>query len=253
LLGIFLPLGLLLGLFIAFMTIGLVAGGPLMYPTIAVEGSDSFDAISRSFSYVFARPWRSALYGLVALVYGVITYLFVRLFIFLTLCTTHWFVAGGVFTGGDRLGEGADKLDVIWAAPQFGDLFGRFNWQAMSGMESVGAVLIGVWVFLLAGVVAAYLLSYFASATTTIYFLLRRQVDATDLDDVYVEEADEDDFAAPQAAPEPKEEKSDEKKEDSEQPSPAMEEPKTMPESEATGPAGGEETDEDKKDEGGQG
>ena len=38
---------------------GTVGGFGLMYPTVAVEGSDSFDAISRSFSYVFARPWRS--------------------------------------------------------------------------------------------------------------------------------------------------------------------------------------------------
>ena len=36
--------------------LGLTGGFNLMYPTIAVEGSDSFDAISRSFSYVYARP-----------------------------------------------------------------------------------------------------------------------------------------------------------------------------------------------------
>ncbi|RPI58923.1 MAG: hypothetical protein EHM48_09645, partial [Planctomycetaceae bacterium] len=72
---------LLMGLAAAFLLAGLVGGGALMYPTIAVEGSDSFDAISRSFSYVLSRPWRAGLYGLVALVYGTITYLVVRLFV----------------------------------------------------------------------------------------------------------------------------------------------------------------------------
>ena len=201
LMGILLPVALILGMFIAFMAIGLIAGGPLMFPTIAVEGSDSFDAISRSFSYVFAKPWRSALYGLAALVYGVVTYLFVRVFVYITLCGTQWFARGGVGWGGDALGPDADKIDVIWAAPQFDALWGQFNWYAMGPMETIGAVLIGFWTFLLAAMVAAYLLSYVASSTTAIYYLLRRDVDSTDLDDVYVEEADEQEFPAPQAIP----------------------------------------------------
>ena len=43
---------------------GTIGGFNLMYPTIAVEGSDSFDAITRSFSYVYARPWRMLFYTL---------------------------------------------------------------------------------------------------------------------------------------------------------------------------------------------
>ncbi|MFZ1990106.1 MAG: hypothetical protein WAW96_10090, partial [Alphaproteobacteria bacterium] len=54
LLGLLFFLAILVGLLVAFLLIGLAAGCSLMYPTIAVEGSDSFDAISRSFSYVFA-------------------------------------------------------------------------------------------------------------------------------------------------------------------------------------------------------
>ena len=162
-----------------------------MYPTIAVEGSDSFDAISRSFSYIFSKPWRAAMYGLVALVYGSITYLFVRFFAYLALTITHFFVKIGVGVGGDKLGEGADKLDVMWTAPQLDRLFGQFSWEAMSGGESIGAVLIGIWVFLVAALVAAYLVSYLSSSLTVVYYLLRQKVDATDLDDVYVEETEE--------------------------------------------------------------
>ena len=162
-----------------------------MYPTIAVEGSDSFDAISRSFSYVFARPWRAAMYGLVAVIYGTVTYLFVRFFAFLALASTHYFVKWGVIGGGSRLHPSADKLDVMWNTPTFESLFGPFNWEAMTGAMPVGAWLIGMWVFLVAAGVLAFLLSYVGSSTTIIYYLLRQQVDATDLDDVYVEEEDE--------------------------------------------------------------
>ena len=197
LLGILFFIAILLGLAIAFLLAGFIAGGALMYPTIAVEGSDSFDAISRSFSYVLSRPWRAGLYALVALVYGTITYLFVRLFIFITLTVTHYFLGWGmlgdawVFGGGKTLGPDADKLDVLWAPPTFDSLWGSFNWQAMSGWESVGAFMIGAWVFLAAAVVGAYLISFFASSSTVIYLLLRRNVDATDMDEVYVEESDQ--------------------------------------------------------------
>ena len=53
------------------LLVGLVFGAPLMIPTICVEGTDSFDAISRSMSYVYARPWRYIWCKLVALVYGI--------------------------------------------------------------------------------------------------------------------------------------------------------------------------------------
>ncbi len=190
-LGLLFFLALLGGLAMAFLAIGWFFGGALMYPTIAVEGSDSFDAISRSFSYVLSRPWRSALYGLAALVYGAITYLFVRLFIYVAMITVHAFVRLGVFTGGGGLSPNADKLDVIWAKPSFNSLWGTFNWQAMDATEKFAAFCIGVFTFLLAAVVVAYLISFFCSSSTIIYLLLRRKVDATDMDDVYVEEPQE--------------------------------------------------------------
>lgn len=180
------------GVAIAFLTLGWFTGGSLMYPTIAVEGSDCFDAISRSFSYVLTRPWRAGLYALIALVYGTITYLVVRLFVYLALSATHLFLKIGVFTplGVSPLG-GGDKIDIIWAAPTFDNLWGSFHWEAMNGSEAFAAWVIGIFTFLMAAIAGAYILSYFASSTTMVYLLLRRRVDATDLDDVYVEEADE--------------------------------------------------------------
>lgn len=189
--GLLFVLVLIAGLAIAFLLVGWFFGGSLMYPTIAVEGSDSFDAMSRSFSYVLNRPWRSLLYGLVAVVYGTITYLFVRFFVFLALISSRAFLKVTVGMG-ETMGPAADKVDVVWAQPTFDNLWGSFNWEAMGWFtDNITATLIGFWTFLLAGLVLAYLVSYFASASTVIYLLLRRQVDATDTDDVYVEEADE--------------------------------------------------------------
>ena len=214
LMGLLFFLAIIVGLVIAFLLIGLVAGMPLMYPTVAVEGSDSMDAVSRSFSYVFSRPWRAGLYGFIALVYGTVTYLFVRLFAFIGLKAVHLFVGWGVFGGGSALHPAADKLDVMWNTPTFDRLFGPINWPAMSGVQPLGAFLINLWVFLVAAAVGAYLLSYAASSTTAIYFLLRRKVDATDLDDVYVEEAPEPGQAEP-AGEEPAQQPAESQEQDS--------------------------------------
>jgi len=190
--GILFFLSILGGFAIAFLTVGLVAGSPLMYPTIAVEGSDAFDAISRSYNYVYARPWRAIIYGVVAAVYGVATYLFVRLFAFLALRSTHMFVKWGVWSDGASVSPAADKVDVIWPEPTFWSFVGPFNWDAMTAWRQyIGTVLVNFWVLLVALVVLAYLLTYAASAGTVIYCLLRRKVDATDYDDVYVEEPQE--------------------------------------------------------------
>jgi hypothetical protein len=196
---------ILVGVGIAFMLIGFAAGWPLMYPTIAVEGSDSFDAISRSFSYVMTRPFRAILYGAVASVYGMITYLFVRLFAFLALSATHRFVQLGfweeLFTHGDAMGSQADYLDVLWHRPTFWDL-GTFNWHfAGDGFDTIVGAILSIWVVLVVAAVMAYALTYFASASTCIYYILRRRVDATDLDDVYVEEEEEELPSESAAAP----------------------------------------------------
>jgi len=180
---------LLAGAISAFLLVGLVAGWPLMWPTIAVEDSDCFDSISRSVSYVWQRPFRYGLYSVVAVVYGTICYLFVRLFAFVTLRSVHCWSGWGMGPA-DRpaYALGADKLDVMWPEPTFEAFHGPMQWEAMNGSEAVASVFVALFVWLVVGVVLAFLVSFFFSAATNIYFLLRREVDAADVDDVYVEE-----------------------------------------------------------------
>jgi hypothetical protein len=171
--------------------LGTVGGFNLMYPTIAVEGSDSFDAISRSFSYVFARPWRMAFYTIVAVVYGAITYLFVRLFIFLVLALTHGSVS---WWFRNELSKPKKFFPVMWPAPQPDALRYSIDYKSLAWSEQVAATGIAFWVYLLIGLLGAFAISFYFSANTIIYYLMRREVDATELDDVYAEDVD-DDFA----------------------------------------------------------
>lgn len=186
-------LGLIGGFIVALVMIGYTTSAPLFYPTIAVEGSDSFDAISRSFGYVFARPWRALFYALVAFFYGSLCYLFVRLLALLTLKSTHAML-NVALSGTHRPGTGnaaATKLDAMWSSPTFEHLY---RWPTPFGavhFEGFSSVIIAFWVSLVVGLMIAFIVSFHYCSATIIYFLLRREVDATDLEDVYVGDEDE--------------------------------------------------------------
>ncbi|MCH9022742.1 MAG: hypothetical protein IID32_08240 [Planctomycetes bacterium] len=185
--GLLFPLALGVGFIIALIVIRLVAGANLMYPTIAVEGSDSIDAISRSFSYVFTKPWRMAFYTLLALVYGVICYLFVRLFAFLLLKSVRIPLVS-MNLDSSSAGGIRGKLDAIWPDPSFGHLHPTINYMALNWSESFAAFLIWFWVVIIVCLVLAFIISFFFSANTTIYFLLRKSVDRTEYEEVFLEE-----------------------------------------------------------------
>ncbi|HWE01458.1 MAG TPA: hypothetical protein VG326_03540 [Tepidisphaeraceae bacterium] len=185
--GAFFILALVAGLIITLVAVGTVGGFNLMYPTIAVEGSDSFDAISRSLSYVFARPWRMLFYTIVSVVYGSLCFIFVRYFVYLMLAFTHFFVQAFL------AGKAGQYWPAIWPAVSDQDLTYHINYQALAWSEAIAATLIAMWVYLVLSFLAAFVVSFYFSSNTLIYFLMRREVDATELDDVYIEES-EDDF-----------------------------------------------------------
>ncbi len=184
--GALLVLALIGGVLITLVLIGTLGGLNLMYPTVAAEGSDSFDAISRSFSYVYARPWRMLFYTAVAIAYGAVTYLFVKLFIYLVLAVTHYFVGWWLVAAPGRW------YPEMWPAPNFDSLPYVVNFTGLKFTEKAAAFLICFWNYLLIGLLGAFAISFYFSANSIIYFLMRREVDATELDNVHLEESDDD-------------------------------------------------------------
>ena len=204
LMGIFFFLALAAGFVMTLVLLGTGGGFNLMYPTIAVEGSDSFDAISRSFSYVYARPWRMLFYTLVSIFYGALCYLFVRYFLVIMLILTHHFVGAGMFTNVDGDRVPIDVWNTMWPAPS-GQLTYDIDTMTLGPAQTFGAFLVSIWVYLAVGMLGAFVISFYFSANTIIYYLMRREVDATELDDVYLEQSEEDfgDTAPGPATPPP--------------------------------------------------
>lgn len=178
--GLMWPVVVLGGFFMAVLLVGMLAGWPLMWATISVEGTDAFDAISRTYSYVYQRPARYAFYLAVAVLIGAAGWLLVALFEQATLALGQWAVSWG--SGQENLSRIlSDKASGFW--------------------ERGGQSLVLFFNRLVPLVAVAYLSSYFWTVSTAIYYQLRRDVDATEPEEVYLPE-EETDYALPPLADE---------------------------------------------------
>ncbi|HUY31581.1 MAG TPA: hypothetical protein VMV69_02300 [Pirellulales bacterium] len=168
--GLIWPLMLIGGLCIAMLLLVLLFGWPLMWPTISTEGSDSFDALSRPWSYVFHRPLHYLFYAAVAAALGWLGWLFVAHFALWVAYLPKWAATWGA---------GHEQASRI-----FPELY-----SPLVGTETPalwGARLIAFWGGCARLVALGFVYSYFWTASTAIYLLLRRDEDGTEIDDVHL-------------------------------------------------------------------
>ncbi|OHB57304.1 MAG: hypothetical protein A2173_03140 [Planctomycetes bacterium RBG_13_44_8b] len=177
---------LIAGLCMALAIIGAAGGINLMPSVIVYENSDAFDAVNKSCSYVYTKPWRFSFYALLAAVYGAVCYLFVRFFAFLMLAVSRLFLSIIIWTDGSKA-ERLNKLDVIWPKPEFFNLLGDGLEISRNLTESFAAGVIYLFVLVVTGLIIAFVISFYFSAGTIIYCLLRNKIDNTPLDNVFIE------------------------------------------------------------------
>lgn len=172
------------------LALGLVLGGDLMLATVAVEGTDQFDAISRGFNYVFVRPWRYLAYRLVGIGSGAAAFAVVLALAALAYGVALWTVSLGM---GDDFGRYlSDPLQFVYYSCTRGEVPADLDRRLdLAGAKVSGGVL--VFVSLCYGfLVAGYGLSLFVGLATTTYYLLRRAIDGTDVTEVYLAGSEKD-------------------------------------------------------------
>ncbi len=162
------PLALVGGGLIALLALGLMLGWPLMWPTISTEATDAFDGLSRAYSYTLHRPLRYFFYTMLAGVLGALL-LYVMIFlVFLVQGMTSWAFSMG--TGIPRFNE----LQIQVPGPD------------VSALESGANHVFRFWNRLLQLIPLAVAASYFWTAMTQVYLLLRRDEDGAELDEVFL-------------------------------------------------------------------
>jgi len=189
------PLAILSGFLIVFLGIVGIIGFILMFPAISSEGSDAFDAISRAYSYVLSRPLHFLSLLITIIVCGTILTFVAGYGACLVMKTSYFTVGLGM---GDKLNEIRDFIAGMSGA---GDTITSLNPMSMR----IAALLLMLYVVLIKMTVGSIVIAFVGSASTIAYLIMRKDVDDTEMSDVYVEE-DEEDVAADEAAPEEPEE-----------------------------------------------
>jgi hypothetical protein len=181
--GILWPLVLIVGLIMAVLLAGLLFGWPLMFVTIsAEEAGDSFQAFSNSFSFTFQRPLAYLAYAVIALFVGSLGGMLVEGFANGVVLLNHWAISFGL--GRERLNQLAE---------------GQLDSASLAWM---GSRLITIGDQLVYAIADGYYFGFLFCAASAIYLLLRREVDQTDFDQVYL--ADETErFSLPPLRPGP--------------------------------------------------
>ncbi len=174
--GLFWVIPILLGFAMLLLLIGLALGWPLMIATISTQGSDAFDGFSRSFDYVYSRFWHLMWFVFVIAIHGVLMLLIVTGAAGFITYLASTFIELGM--GGEFGSQLAGRVPALFGA-----------WEvSQPALESTFASqCVSVWNFVLMLLVSGYAVSYFWSASTIIYFLLRHSEDAGHLSEVYLQ------------------------------------------------------------------
>jgi len=171
------PLVLAGGFVMTILLVGVLLGWPLMWATISVEGTDSFDALNRTYSYVFQRPLRYFFYVIVAVLFGWLGWIVVENFAASVIWLASWAASWGA---------GSARIQELTTG------------SGESLLAQAATSLLAFWGGLVKLLAIGYSFSYFGVASTAIYYLLRRDVDARETDEVFLDaDASEQKFGLP--------------------------------------------------------
>ncbi len=158
------PIGLIMGIVATIVLCLHVFALPLIVPALAIEGTDAFDAVQRSYAYVISKPLRYIAYAAILLVLGVFS--------------------AGIFT---LVAEGSVAM-TDWAAQLIAN---PSTAQALDGQGELGAtkniahtIILIVKAFI-KFIVSGYLVSIFFTSSSLLYLFTRRINDGQDTSEVW--------------------------------------------------------------------
>lgn len=181
LIGVLFGVLALLGLAVISLAMGTTAGGLLLFPAVAYEGTTGRDAIGRAVSYVLSKPLWMLFYIFIAGALGTFFYLLIRLVVFLVLKVVYSLLVTGMMVSDG----GVEKLNRLWSGPAMFSLMGQTP-TAANWSESIGSFCIYLFFLFVVGLLAAYILSYIFCASTIVYALMRKKVDKVESEKIYI-------------------------------------------------------------------
>lgn len=198
LVGIFWFVVLAMAIVMAVLLAGLLFGWPLIISSVACEGQNAFDAMTRAFAYTFQRPLNYFLYIVIAILFGGFCWVIASQVTEGVVNLGYWSTSWGTnAVSGNRIDliEHGALVDVQANGTQpAGDGANPVE----PGMTSIdvtgperkslqfGRNLIGFWNGFARTVCVAFIYGLFWCMASAIYLLLRKDVDETEMDEIYI-------------------------------------------------------------------
>lgn len=157
--GALLFIPLTLGLVMAILLVGLLAGWPLMHASVAVDAEDTMNALSRSFSYLNQRLFRILGWLGIAWLIGIAGLIAVDLLAAGVIRLAAWGLS--LSAPVSRLGLLEDAAGGVSSVSRASAALPVF-WRGVIGLTARG------WIY-----------AYFWTTETFLYLLLRQEVDGT--------------------------------------------------------------------------
>jgi hypothetical protein len=184
---VLLPLACLGTLILLLLAWGSVVGAPLVLPALAVERNGALDAVSRSYSYCFSRPALYAVHVLTVAFLGAVLYAVTGIAERMLVVEFTRFSGEGGSAASEAFRQGAQAAFSL-ALPPAG---------------AAGAAMISLWwgwamalVFHLCFL--GWVVYYVFGGATAAYVALRRDVDGTEDEEIWLEGEQGDSFGAPE-------------------------------------------------------
>lgn len=180
--------GLIAGLLAAILAGVYTVSLPMLIPAVVCEGSDSFDASQRAFSYAVARlP--------LLLVYAAVATAGVMFVVLIAALIARWAVEFTALAAGAWAGDRARQA-ILYALPRLapGELWALHGLERPAqptGTFRAAAWLLGFWHSIPAALVGATLVSTATSAATVLYLAMRRACDHQDMNDLWSDDETE--------------------------------------------------------------
>ncbi|MCA9304462.1 MAG: hypothetical protein KC996_10100 [Phycisphaerales bacterium] len=160
-------LGLVLGVIVTLVLALHLLALPLIAPAVACEGADGFDAVQRSYAYIVGRPLRMFVFAAILFSLGSLSFALCQMLLSGSIGLTDWTMQLLANDAGARVLSGNGELGAT---------------------QPIAHNIIEFWRALFQLVFAGYVISYFYTASTMLYLVIRRVCDGQEISELWYDD-----------------------------------------------------------------
>lgn len=168
----------------AVISVAFVFGQSMLIPAVAAEGGDAFDAVQRAYAYTLARPGRLVIYSVILAIQGLIAVGVVAGIIYLVFL----FSATASRLPVDHFTSVSPAVNPLFVNPFDSAPIPNLNPQVVenTGTTKLAVTIVGFFATIFAAGIIAYAVSFYFTASTMLYLVMRQLVDGQDVHELWM-------------------------------------------------------------------